>query len=46
MYAVWADDALILFGGEEYDCPDDADCDRSPGPDTLDGWILADPLKG
>ena len=39
----WADGALLLFGGEEYTCPDGANCDRDIGPDTLDGWILADP---
>lgn len=39
----WTGDALLLFGGEEYTCPDGALCDRSAGPDTLDGWILTDP---
>jgi hypothetical protein len=39
----WADGALLLFGGEEYTCPDGADCDRDLGPDTLDGWMLVDP---
>ncbi len=41
--AAWTDDALLLFGGEEYTCPDDTSCDRAPGPDTLDGWILTVP---
>ena len=36
-----ANGALLLFGGEEYTCPDEASCDRNPGPDTLDGWLLA-----
>ena len=36
-----ANGALLLFGGEEYTCPDEATCDRNPGPDTLDGWLLA-----
>jgi hypothetical protein len=43
MHGFWTGDALLLFGGEEYDCPDNATCDRSIGPDTLDGWIHADP---
>lgn len=37
------DGTLILFGGEEYSCPDNAECDRNPGPDTLDGWITRIP---
>lgn len=43
LQAQWADGALLLFGGEEYDCPDDAACDREPGYDTLNGFILANP---
>jgi hypothetical protein len=43
LQARWAGDSLLLFGGEEYDCPDDAACDRSPGYDDLDGWLLRDP---
>jgi hypothetical protein len=43
LLSMWADGALLLFGGEEYSCPDDAECDRQPGPDSLDGWTLADP---
>jgi hypothetical protein len=39
----WAAGSLLLFGGEEYSCPDDAECDRTPGPETLDGWITSDP---
>lgn len=40
----WADSALLLFGGEEYTCPDGASCDRgNRGPDTLDGWLLTSP---
>ncbi|MEO6628859.1 MAG: ubiquinol-cytochrome c reductase iron-sulfur subunit N-terminal domain-containing protein [Aquihabitans sp.] len=41
--SLWADDSLLLFGGEEYECPDGAACDRNPGPDTLNGWSLANP---
>jgi hypothetical protein len=41
--ALWTGDSLLLFGGEEYHCPDIAICDRSAGPDTLDGWVLANP---
>jgi hypothetical protein len=43
LQALWADDALLLFGGEEHTCPDNAECDRTPGPDTLDGWLLPHP---
>lgn len=39
----WTGDSLLLFGGEEYSCPDYATCDRNPGPDTLDGWLLPSP---
>jgi hypothetical protein len=41
--AFWTGDALVLFGGEEYGCPDNVSCHRVVGPDTLDGWILAHP---
>lgn len=41
--ARWTGDSLLLFGGEEYTCTDDAACDRNIGPDTLDGWLLVDP---
>ncbi|QXC60014.1 hypothetical protein KSP35_16795 [Aquihabitans sp. G128] len=43
LQSCWADGGLLLFGGEEYDCPDDARCDRASGPDALDGWLLTDP---
>ncbi len=43
LQALWAGDALVLFGGEEYDCPDAGLCDRSVGPDALDGWINVRP---
>jgi hypothetical protein len=43
MQACWTGDSLLLFGGEEYSCGDNATCDRSPGPDTLDGWRITDP---
>lgn len=43
LQARWTGTALLLFAGEEYTCPDSASCDRSPGNDTLDGWILPDP---
>ena len=39
--STWAD-GLLLFGGEEYTCPDDVTCDRDrTDPDSLDGWLLA-----
>ena len=43
MQARWTGAALLLFGGEEYSCPDNGVCDRMGGPDTLDGWLLTDP---
>lgn len=39
----WTGEALLLFGGEEFTCPDSATCDRNLGPDTLDGWLLPRP---
>lgn len=42
--SAWADGALLLFGGEEYTCPDAALCDRGrTEPDSLDGWIVGAP---
>lgn len=43
LHSYWTGDGLLLFGGEEHTCPDEADCDRARGPDTLDGWLLTDP---
>ena len=39
----WANDSLLLFGGEEHTCPDNGRCDRSLGPDTLNGWAQFTP---
>ncbi len=43
LHSHWTGEGLLLFGGEEYTCPDGADCDRTPGPDALDGWLFRDP---
>lgn len=43
LHSHWTGDGLLLFGGEEYTCPDEATCDRARIPDTLDGWLLRDP---
>lgn len=43
LQARWTGPSLVLFGGEEYTCPDGASCDRDPGYDTLDGWIIPNP---
>lgn len=41
LQSAWTGNALLLFGGEQYECPDNATCDRATvGPDRLDGWLL------
>jgi hypothetical protein len=44
LVAAWTGAALLLFGGFTYRCDDDAECDLGERPpDSLDGWLLADP---
>jgi len=43
LVSAWTGDALLLFGGAEYGCPDTATCEMAFLFDTLDGWLAHRP---